>query len=371
MQALETLARDRDDLRKRVQDAQAIIARLDRDLDFFTWELRPPVLDDLGVPIALEHFVQEWSKNFDIPSEYHTRGFEKIRLAREIETSLYRIAQEALNNIYKHANAKRVAVLLERRGDEAVLVIEDDGRGFDRTKTRAASETEIGLIGMDERAALVGATLEIETAPGRGTTVFVAFRTHSAAACARPAAVRRISNPRRGVGYRFFSAFFPPLDRFRDRLADLRGTFAPFLRASLSAMAIACFRLLTLRPEPLFNVPFLRRRIADSTFFDAALPYLAMRSLRQEPLQTTCTNLSRRYGCDAAGEGGRHRRGQRIVAVSQSGQRSYQSYAGHTVSIVEIQIDCRHRTLTRRQRPRRVPRTESIQWRRISCSAAS
>ena len=173
MQALETVARDRDDLRKRVQDAQAIIARLDRDLDFFTWELRPPVLDDLGVPIALEHFVQEWSKNFDIPSEYHTRGFEKIRLGREIETSLYRIAQEALNNIYKHANAKRVAVLLERRGDEAVLVIEDDGRGFDRTKTRAASETEIGLIGMDERAALVGGTLEIETAPGQGTTVFV------------------------------------------------------------------------------------------------------------------------------------------------------------------------------------------------------
>ena len=87
MQALETVARDRDDLRKRVQDAQAIIARLDRDLDFFTWELRPPVLDDLGVPIALEHFVQEWSKNFDIPSEYHTRGFEKIRLGREIKTA--------------------------------------------------------------------------------------------------------------------------------------------------------------------------------------------------------------------------------------------------------------------------------------------
>jgi hypothetical protein len=68
----------------------------------------------------------------------------------------------------------------------------------------------------------------------------------------------------------------PPED-FRDRLEDFRdGTLAPFSRASLSPIAIACFRLLTLRPEPLFNVPFLRRRIADSTFFDADLPYLAM-----------------------------------------------------------------------------------------------
>ena len=159
---------------KRVQDAQAIIARLDRDLDFFTWELRPPVLDDLGVPIALEHFVQEWSKNFDIPSEYHTRGFEKIRLWRGRSR---RACTGSLRKRSTTSTSTRMPsgwrVLLERRGDEAVLVIEDDGRGFDRTKTRAASETEIGLIGMDERAALVGGTLEIETAPGQGTTVFV------------------------------------------------------------------------------------------------------------------------------------------------------------------------------------------------------
>jgi two-component system, chemotaxis family, CheB/CheR fusion protein len=173
MQALETLVHERDDLRKRVQDAQAVIGKLDRDLDFFTWELRPPVLDDLGVPIALEHFVREWSRNFGIRSEFHTRGFEKARLTREIETSLYRIAQEALNNIYKHAQAERVAVLLERRGQEVVLVIEDDGRGFDRSRATTNTETAIGLIGMDERASLVGGTLEIETEVGRGTTVFV------------------------------------------------------------------------------------------------------------------------------------------------------------------------------------------------------
>jgi len=173
MQALESQAVAHEDLRKRVQDAQATISRLDRDLDFFTWELRPPVLDDLGIAVALEHFVKEWSANFGVRSEFHARGLSKVRLAQEIETSLYRIAQEALNNIYKHAQAKRVAVLLERRGNEVVLVVEDDGRGFDRTKTLASTETSIGLIGMDERASLVSGTLEIETAPGQGTTVFL------------------------------------------------------------------------------------------------------------------------------------------------------------------------------------------------------
>jgi hypothetical protein len=71
--------------------------------------------------------------------------------------------------------------------------------------------------------------------------------------------------------------FFPPdlLLRLRDPFR--RGTFAPFERASLSPIAMACFRLFTLRPEPLFNVPFFRRRMADSTRFDAALPYLAIK----------------------------------------------------------------------------------------------
>src|SRR4030095_6552082 len=87
----------------------------------------------------------------------------------------------------------------------------------------------------------------------------------------------RISNGRSSWHYRFL----PPrldvlLERFRDPLDDFRGTLAPFLRASLSPIAIACLRLLTLPPDPLFSVPFFRRRIADSTRFDAAFPYLAM-----------------------------------------------------------------------------------------------
>ena len=148
------------------------LARIDRDLDFFTWELRPPTLDDLGVAVALENFVREWSRNFSIPAKFHSHGLDSGRLSADIETTLYRISQEALNNVYKHADASEVSVLIERRDHEVILVVEDDGRGFDRMQARGG-EHSLGLTGMSERASLVGGSVDIETLPGKGTSVFV------------------------------------------------------------------------------------------------------------------------------------------------------------------------------------------------------
>ena len=157
-----------------VEKARKALSTLDRDVDFFTWEMRPAALDDLGLVVSLGNFVRQWSKNFDIPADYQHRGLDTLRLSYEIETNLYRIAQEALNNTFKHARARRAGVVLEQRGDHVVLVVEDDGTGFDPTaRPNAAQDTGIGLIGMQERAAVIGGTLEIETAPGKGTTVFV------------------------------------------------------------------------------------------------------------------------------------------------------------------------------------------------------
>ena len=90
------------------------------------------------------------------------------RFAPELEASLYRIAQEALNNVAKHAHARSVNVLLEQRGEAIVLVVEDDGSGFHPS---GSGETQIGLTGMRERAAAVGGTMEIEPTPDGGTTV--------------------------------------------------------------------------------------------------------------------------------------------------------------------------------------------------------
>ena len=135
------------------------------------WELRPTALDDLGLRAALANYVQDWSRRVGIPAELHTSGCSTIGCAPEVETTLYRIAQEALTNVAKHARAKRVDVILERRPTRVLLIVEDDGVGFDRGRQRRAGRDGFGLLGMQERAALVGATLEIESAPGKGTTI--------------------------------------------------------------------------------------------------------------------------------------------------------------------------------------------------------
>lgn len=162
-------------LRERLAEAHALITRLDRDLDFLTWELRPAALDDLGLAVALGNFIDEWGKNFGIAAEFHSTGLESERLGFEVETSLYRIVQEALNNVYKHARAGRIGVILERRQHEVVLIVEDDGRGFNHREYPSPDHPDrgLGLVGMRERAALLGGRLEIETSPGQGTTIIV------------------------------------------------------------------------------------------------------------------------------------------------------------------------------------------------------
>jgi signal transduction histidine kinase len=97
------------------------------------------------------------------------------RLEPEIETNLYRITQEALNNISKHAQASTANVILESRNNEIVLVVEDNGVGFDvsQVENGARSSGRLGLLGMNERAAISGGKIEIESAKGAGTTVFV------------------------------------------------------------------------------------------------------------------------------------------------------------------------------------------------------
>ena len=159
------------DQRRRIEVAINTIATLDRDIDYFTWELRPPALDEFGLVAALHRFVAEWSKTFSIAAAFHTGGLDDRRLAPLVETNAYRIVQEALTNIHKHSSATVVSVVLERRGDEVVLVIDDDGRGFGTTSIAEANSRGIGLLGMQERASLAGGTLEVKSAPGDGTTI--------------------------------------------------------------------------------------------------------------------------------------------------------------------------------------------------------
>jgi PAS domain S-box-containing protein len=150
---------------------QEMVEQLDERLHFVASELRPAALD-LGIVSALEQFLHEWFSTFGVSVALHGARIAPGSIAPQVETHLYRIAQEALNNAAKYASASQVTVIVEQRDEGLVLAIEDDGRGFDIDSTRVGSEC-LGLVGMRERAQIMGARLDIETAPGRGTSIFV------------------------------------------------------------------------------------------------------------------------------------------------------------------------------------------------------
>jgi signal transduction histidine kinase len=135
-------------------------------------DLRPSTLDDLGLVAALGRYVSDYGAKHGIATHFHAASCEGIRLRTEAETALYRIAQEALTNVLRHAHATSVNVLLERRGGILFLVVEDDGIGF-ATPGGRGSSPGLGLLGMEERASLVNGTLTVESEPGRGTAIFV------------------------------------------------------------------------------------------------------------------------------------------------------------------------------------------------------
>jgi PAS domain S-box-containing protein len=133
--------------------------------------LRPSVLDDLGLEEALERLGVEVATANDVVVDVHVTGPRLPRLPEELEIALYRVAQEAVTNASRHASPKAISIVVHRNANEVRLVVEDDGRGFDVTER--PSETKLGLVGMRERAHLVGGTMTVESGPDRGTMVCV------------------------------------------------------------------------------------------------------------------------------------------------------------------------------------------------------
>jgi PAS domain S-box-containing protein len=173
MLKLSALRRERGRRRvlgEQLASLEAMTRQLDTDLELIVSRLRPPALDDLGLVAALTNYMKRWSQHFEIQAEIHASGVQPGRLSSEIDTALYRVMQEALNNVAKHARATHVAILLDWRPDRVSLIVEDDGVGFD-VQRQAGPRQRFGVIGMRERATLVGGTLDIESQPGKGTTV--------------------------------------------------------------------------------------------------------------------------------------------------------------------------------------------------------
>jgi two-component system, NarL family, sensor histidine kinase DevS len=154
---------------KAVSDLRELVVATLQDVRRLAVQLRPKALDDFGLVPALERLVQTFAETsgIDVQLEAHLGA---SRLPAEVETTLYRIVQEALTNVVKHADASRVSILLARRDGGAVAVIEDDGRGFDNS---AVEGDGVGLLGMQERVELHDGRVTVESTPGSGTTLRV------------------------------------------------------------------------------------------------------------------------------------------------------------------------------------------------------
>jgi PAS domain S-box-containing protein len=159
-------------LLQRVADLKQLTDKILEELHRLAMDLRPASLDHLGLVAALEQLVKNAQERYQLDIRFKIKGLSgKGRLPDYIETSLYRIAQEALTNAVRHANAQNVDLILEMLPEKAIVIVEDDGIGFDTAVIRRRGH--LGLLGMHERAQMIGGSLLIESRPGGGTTVVV------------------------------------------------------------------------------------------------------------------------------------------------------------------------------------------------------
>lgn len=161
-------------IKQRVEKLKALTADIGHEVNHLAWEIRPTALDDLGLQNACQQFLEEWAERSTLKFDVHLTLSDR-RLPLTIETTLYRVLQEAILNVVKHAKAERVGVILEAGENEVRLIVEDDGEGFawDADEASTGPAARLGLLGIRERLALVRGLLEVESAPGSGTTLLI------------------------------------------------------------------------------------------------------------------------------------------------------------------------------------------------------
>jgi signal transduction histidine kinase len=167
LSALEK-AKDGDARRTAVATLRELVVATLQNVRRLAVELRPTALDDFGLTAALERLTANFSEQTGIAIELEA-GLGQERLPSDVETVLYRLVQEALTNVVKHAHAQHVSIVLRRKEGAVTAVIEDDGRGF----ADGQGEDGLGLVGMRERVALVNGRFRIESGPNAGTTLLV------------------------------------------------------------------------------------------------------------------------------------------------------------------------------------------------------
>ncbi len=162
-----------EEVRDQVKGIRQLTLRTLHEVRRLAADLRPAALDDLGLISVLEGYIDDYANKSGLKVDFQPRNMEKERLPRDMEIVLYRVIQEALTNILRHANAAHVSVVIERQTTRLHLSVIDDGCGFDMERMLGMKNRGLGLLGMQERIELLGGTLMFDSRPGQGTRVSV------------------------------------------------------------------------------------------------------------------------------------------------------------------------------------------------------
>lgn len=164
------------DLQPRLDDSIFHVDRVIQQVRSMSLDLRPAMIDDLGLAAALRWFVESQAERAGFKVDLVTESTAGA-VPTDVRNACYRVVQEALTNVMRHAKARQVRVKLSQREEKVEVIIQDDGVGFDVAAAfgHAARGYSAGLLGMQERAELLGGTFELKSAPGQGTTIHARF----------------------------------------------------------------------------------------------------------------------------------------------------------------------------------------------------
>ncbi len=164
-----------DETLSKVARLSSMLQKTIRNIRDIAYDLRPPILDQLGLVRAVFRHCEEFSETEGIPIDFHSVGVDKLNLGLDMEINLYRLIQEALNNIRKHAKATRIRINMVTSFPNLLLRITDNGKGFDmeKHKTAEVNRKRMGLRSMEERVSLLHGNLDIQSKPGSGTRVLI------------------------------------------------------------------------------------------------------------------------------------------------------------------------------------------------------
>lgn len=163
--------------REETASLKQIVRQSTKEIRKIIYNLRPMAIDDLGLEPTLRRYIEDFEADSGLTITFQVFG--ELQLEDTIhKLALFRVAQEALNNVKKHAKATACTVILKRDGDQVVLMVRDNGRGFDLNRVRGSQESGFGIMNMKERVELLSGNLKIDSMPGRGTILTVTLPLH-------------------------------------------------------------------------------------------------------------------------------------------------------------------------------------------------